>query len=79
MADEYDQSGKLWRVNLAYLKNFYDVPLVYPAATVFHDLKQRRYHFQGLTNEEPSRGDFTSPPPPKSQFTPAGLRANIKR
>ncbi len=79
MADQYDQSDNLWRVSLAYLKNFYDVPLIYPAASVFHDLKKQRYHFQGLTNGEASRGNFTSPPPPKSKFTPAGLRAGIRR
>src|SRR5690606_20361084 len=38
IADQYDANGKLWRVSLAYLKNYYEMPATLPAAFVFHDL-----------------------------------------
>ena len=52
LADQYDQQKRIWRVSMAYLKNFYEVPLTFSAADVFHDLKTQTYLAGGLTNEE---------------------------
>ncbi len=69
IADQYDKSGKLWRVSLAYLKNFYEMPATLPALYVFHDLQAGRYHVQALAKdgkeaetlvEVPGDGQFTT-------------------
>ncbi len=74
IADQYDGRGDLWRVSMAYLKNYYEVPTVWTALDVFHDLQARRYHVQQLDNEESSILDFTQPSPGDEYFTPAALR-----
>ncbi len=72
--DQYDGRGELWRVSLAYLKNFYELPTTWSALDVFHDLQARRYHVQNLDNEEPSTIDFSQPIPDDGYFKPAALR-----
>ncbi|MEY1661755.1 DUF1329 domain-containing protein [Isoalcanivorax beigongshangi] len=72
--DQYDRRGELWRVSLAFIKNYYEVPTQWTALDVFHDLRARRYHAQLLANEEPSSLDFSQPVPGDQYFTPAGLR-----
>lgn len=74
IADQYDGRGDLWRVSMAYLKNYYEVPVVWTALDVFHDLQARRYHVQQLDNEEDSILDFSQPSPGDEYFTPAALR-----
>jgi len=74
IADQYDGRGDLWRVSMAYLKNYYEVPTVWTALDVFHDLQARRYHVQQLDNEESTILDFTQPSPGDEYFTPAALR-----
>lgn len=74
VADQYDGRGDLWRVSMAYLKNFYEVPTVWTALDVFHDLQARRYHVQQLDNEESDILDFSRPSPGEEYFTPAALR-----
>ncbi|MDP2228357.1 MAG: DUF1329 domain-containing protein [Moraxellaceae bacterium] len=74
IADQYDGRGDLWRVSMAYLKNYYEVPTVWTALDVFHDLQARRYHVQQLDNEEDSILDFSQPSPGDEYFTPAALR-----
>lgn len=72
IADQYDANQKLWRVSLAYLKNYYELPATLPAAYVFHDLPSGRYHVQGLADE--GREAMTlEPVPPDSAFTSAAL------
>lgn len=72
IADQYDDAGKLWRVSLAHLKNFYELPATLPAAYVFHDLASGRYHVQGLPDGD--REALTlQPVPADSAFTPAAL------
>lgn len=73
-ADLYDVRGELWRASLAYLKNFYELPAIWSALDVFHDLQARRYNVQNLDNEEPNTLDFSQPVPDISEFTPAALR-----
>ncbi|MDF2641436.1 MAG: hypothetical protein K0R45_708 [Pseudomonas sp.] len=74
LADQYDGRGELWRVSMAYLKNYYELPAIWSALDVFHDLQARRYHVQNLDNEEPNTLDFGQPVPDISEFTPAALR-----
>jgi hypothetical protein len=74
IVDQYDGRGELWRVSLGYLKNFYELPTIWSALDVFHDLQARRYHVQNLDNEEVGTIDFSRPVPPASEFTPAALR-----
>ena len=77
IADQYDKGGKLWRVSLAYLKNFYEMPATLPAAYVFHDLQSGRYHVQGLAKD--GREAMTQlPMPSDGQFAPAALSRFIR-
>jgi hypothetical protein len=74
IADQYDGRGDLWRVSMAYLKNYYDVPTVWTATDAFHDLQARRYHVQNLDSEEDTTLDFSKPSPGDEYYTPAALR-----
>jgi hypothetical protein len=72
--DQYDRRGNLWRVSLAYIKNYYEVPTTWTALDTFHDLRSERYHVQLLDNEEYSTLDFTQQVPSARYFHPASLR-----
>lgn len=74
VADQYDSRGDLWRVSMAFLKNYYDVPTTWSAIDVYHDLQARRYHIQNLVNEEGVSLDFSRPSPGDEYFSPAELR-----
>ncbi|PAU51141.1 outer membrane lipoprotein-sorting protein [Pseudomonas sp. PIC25] len=74
VADQYDGRGELWRVSIAYLKNYYDLPTTWSALDVFHDLQARRYHVQNLDNEESSTIDFSQATPDDGYFKPSALR-----
>jgi hypothetical protein len=74
VVDQYDGRGELWRVSVAYLKNYYELPTTWSALDVFHDLQSRRYHVQNLDNEESNTIDFSQPVPADSYFKPAALR-----
>ena len=74
VVDQYDGRGELWRVSIAYLKNYYDLPTTWSALDVFHDLQARRYHVQNLDNEENNTIDFTQAVPDDGYFKPAALR-----
>ncbi len=77
IADQYDKSGKLWRVSLAFLKNYYEMPATLPAVYAFHDLQSGRYHVQGLAKNgrEPMT---TNDPANVSQFSPSALSRFIR-
>lgn len=79
IADQYDGRGELWRVSMAYLKNYYEMPLVWSAIDVYHDLQARRYHVQGLDNEERGTIDYSVAPPGKRYFKPSELRRRGRR
>lgn len=79
VADQYDSSGDIWRVSMAYVKNYYEVPVTMTSLDVFHDLKARRYHLQGLQAEEPKSIDFSLDIPSDQFFSPSGLRRRGKR
>ncbi|HBO1213544.1 TPA: DUF1329 domain-containing protein [Pseudomonas aeruginosa] len=74
VVDQYDGRGDLWRVSMAYLKNFYDLPTTWSALDVFHDLQARRYYVQNLDNEETQTVDFAQPIPKDAYFMPSALR-----
>lgn len=72
--DLYDERDELWRVSMAYLKNFYELPGVWTAMDVYHDIQARRYHVQGMDNEERTTIDFSQISPGARYFTPQELR-----
>lgn len=74
VVDQYDGRGQLWRVSIAYLKNYYELPATWSALDVFHDLQARRYHVQNLDNQESGTIDFSQPVPDDGYFKPAALR-----
>ncbi|RMR37147.1 DUF1329 domain-containing protein [Pseudomonas syringae group genomosp. 3] len=74
IVDQYDGRGQLWRVSMAYLKNYYELPTTWSALDVFHDLQARRYHVQNLENQAPGTSDFSQPVPGANAFKPAALR-----
>lgn len=74
LMDQYDARGELWRVSMAMLKNFYELPGVWTALDVFYDLQARRYHVQGLDTEEPSTRQFADKNPGSRYFSPFALR-----
>ena len=74
MVDQYDNRGELWRVSVAFLKNFYELPGVWTALDVFYDLQARRYHVQGLDSEERETRIFENKVPNKRYFKPSSLR-----
>lgn len=74
IADEYDSRGELWKVSIAYLKSFYELPTTWTALDVFHDLQSRRYHVQNLDNEAPDTIDYSLKAPEDNYFKPAALR-----
>lgn len=79
VADQYDSTGDLWRVSMAYLKNYYELPVTWTTLDVFHDVKARRYHVQGLDNEERGTVDYSLELPNDQYFTPSALRRRGKR
>ena len=72
--DQYDSRGELWRVSQAMLKNFYEVPTVWTAMDIFHDLRSNRYHVQGLDTEEGKTRVITDEIPSERYFTPRAVR-----
>ncbi|MFT6154029.1 MAG: hypothetical protein ACJA0E_000679 [Bermanella sp.] len=72
--DMYDERGELYRVSMAYLKSYYELPATWTSMDVYHDLQARRYHVQGMDNEERTTIDFSLPSPGPRYFTPQELR-----
>lgn len=79
VADQYDARGNLWRVSLSYLVNYYEVPALWSALDVYHDLTAQRYYAGFLDNEESSLLEFSDEPPPDGHFSPQSLRRRGKR
>lgn len=73
VADKFDSRGELWRVSMAYLVNYYNLPAVMSAVDVFHDLQSRRYQAQGLSNEQPGVIRFLAAPGDPGTFKPSDL------
>ena len=79
MVDQYDGRGELWRVSQAMSKSYYEVPTVWTAIDVFHDLQSKRYHVQGLDTEESSTLKFSRRVPNRRYFSPQSLRRRGRR
>lgn len=79
VAEAYDAAGDLWRTSMAYIKTYYEVPVTWSTLDVFHDLKSKRYHIQGMDTEEGGTVDYSQAPPGERYFTPAELRRRGKR
>ncbi|MDY6799346.1 MAG: DUF1329 domain-containing protein [Pseudomonadota bacterium] len=79
LLDQYDARGELWRVSMGVAKNFYEVPATWTALEVFHDLQARRYHVQGLDNEQPKTDVFSDEMPNKRYYSPSALRRRSVR
>ncbi|BDX06407.1 hypothetical protein MACH26_19280 [Planctobacterium marinum] len=77
VADMYDNRNELYRVNIAYGVNYYEVPTHWSTLDVNHDLNSRRYLAVGLDNEE-SMYDF-SVELQDQDFTPQALRREGRR
>lgn len=77
IADQYDSNDRLWRVSLAFLKNFYELPATLPAAYVFHDLQSGRYHVQGLAKDGQEAMTLNDMPG-SGEFTPAALSRFVR-
>ena len=63
MAENYDESGQLWRFSEGHMINFYEVPVPWYTLEVYHDLKARRYLVYGLNNQRraPVFDDYVNP------------------
>ena len=79
VVDQYDSRGELWRVSMAYLLNYYDLPSIWTTLDVFHDLQSRRYNVQGMANEESELLIYDRAIPPESYFNPSTLRRRGRR
>lgn len=79
VVDQYDGRGNLWRVSMAYLINYYDLPTVWTGLDTYHDLQARRYHVQGLANEEAGFVNFGQAIPSRQYFKPSALRRRGRR
>ena len=77
--DQYDGRGELWRVSQAMEKSYYEVPTVWTALDVFHDLQSKRYHVQGLDTEEGETLEFSDRVPSRRYFSPQALRRRGRR
>ena len=79
VVDQYDGRGNLWRVSMAYLINYYDRPTIWTGLDVYHDVSSRRYHVQGLANEESEFLSFDKAIPDLKYFKPSALRRRGRR
>ncbi|MDE1464499.1 DUF1329 domain-containing protein [Spartinivicinus poritis] len=79
IVDLYDNRDKLWRINMAYLLNYYDQPTIWTGLDVHHDLQSRRYFISGISNELKTFIEFSKTSPKKSHFRPAALRQKGRR
>ncbi|EPO6706509.1 DUF1329 domain-containing protein [Pseudomonas aeruginosa] len=74
MAESYDSRGQLWRVNLAFTQQAYEVPTLTTDMIVYHDLIDRDYSALGLRSQEKNPRQYHLPVPPDSYWQPSNLR-----
>ena len=71
LAENYDDNGRLWRVDEGHMINYYEVPVPWYTLQVYHDLRINRYLAEGLDNPgRPFRFSDTGNP---LKFNPAAL------
>ncbi|MCF6300939.1 MAG: DUF1329 domain-containing protein, partial [Proteobacteria bacterium] len=78
LADQYDNQDQLWRVSMAYVKQYQQMPGIFPVVVVFHDLLSRRYHVVGLQNETSKENVFNGQIAKDNLFTPSGLKRFVR-
>jgi hypothetical protein len=78
MVDQYDHRDELWRVSLALLKNYYELPGTWTAGDVYHDLQARRYSVNGIYSEERNAPFFSNEVPDTRHFKPSSLRRRAR-
>lgn len=72
--DLYDRNGKLYRVPVSFIMNYYEVPCQWTTLDAYHDLLSQRYYVSFLANEEPTSLTFDEQPPRESFFQPQAVR-----
>lgn len=78
LVDQYDSRGELWRVSVAMLKNYYELPGTWTSADVYHDLQSRRYSINGVYSEERTAPEFETKVPDARYFSPSSLRRRAR-
>lgn len=78
LVDKYNDEGELWRVGTALTKNFYELPGVWAAINVYHDLQAKRYSVNGLSSEERQSVLFDDEAPNARHFKPQSLRRRAR-
>jgi hypothetical protein len=78
MADQYNNRDELWRVSLALLKNYYELPGTWTAGDIYHDLQSHRYSVNGIYSEERKAPFFTDKVPNVRYFKPSSLRRRAR-
>lgn len=73
-SDQYDARGKLWRVHLSYMVDYYHVPVTWAAVSVSHDLESGRYFAGYLDNANGMAIKFGEDSPSEGYFSPQSLR-----
>jgi hypothetical protein len=76
VAESYDVSGRLWRVNKVHAINYYDVPVLWSTLDVYHDLVQDRYLVTGLDNAR-NTYRFSEGSDPR-EFSPNALSYEVR-
>lgn len=79
IVDQYDDKDELYRVTMAMLKNFYDLPGVWADLEAYYDLNMGLYHATGLINESAGTRAFKNDFPGKRYFSPFTLRQRLTR
>lgn len=78
LVDQYDNRDELWRVSAALLLNYYELPGVWSAGNMFHDLQSRRWSVNGIYAEEKQAPVFEDKVPNKRYFKPSSLRRRAR-
>ena len=76
VAESYDLTGRLWRVNEAHALNYYDVPVLWSTLEVYHDLARERYLVTGLDNARNTHR-FSEGSDPR-EFSPNALSYEVR-
>ena len=74
LSEAYDNRGGLWRTNIAYTKQAYQVPATVYENIAYMDLLGHSYSVAGLRTQEKTPIDYNRPTPPDDHWTPANLR-----
>jgi hypothetical protein len=78
LVDQYDRRGELWRVSMALMKNYYELPGTLAGINMYHDLQSGRYSANGLSSEERQAVIFEDEAPNSRHFKPASLRRRAR-